>query len=57
MKKDSKKVTTKRKEAQIKDISMKITNIGVASTVMNLITHITISLERKVERRAEVNMV
>lgn len=57
MKKDLKKATIRRKVVPTKDTSMKMVNIGVVNTAMNLITHMVINLERKVESMAEVNMV
>jgi hypothetical protein len=56
-KKDIRKVTTRRREVQKKDMKMKHIKDSNIRKDMNLIIHIMTNMERKVERRAVVNMV
>lgn len=57
MRKDSKKVATRRREVQKKVISMKITRVIRTSMDMNLITHITRNTAKRAARREDLSMV
>lgn len=57
MRKDSKKVATRRREVQKRVISMKITRVIRTSMDMNLITHITRNTAKRAARREDLSMV
>ena len=57
MRKDSKKVVTRRREVQKRDISMKITRVIRTSMDMNLITHIMRNMAKRAARREDQSMV